>query len=790
MKRARMATVFLIVLMVISFGGCSWFSSSSSGSAGSGGSGGGAYDPNDKINGSVPLPENKPGIDYDDSLLERDLALSMAEETQGVRATYVPVVNEKSDDPILQDDRDTYLKNAAFQYEIVATYILHTLEGKYGAGVGADSIEYQFYSQKSITGTFYEGKEIRNKEDRESQTIDLPALAPEAHERSETLGTNEDAINNPVVDVDLEYYVATPNGNTECPPRKVVTDSSYAWKMNGQDIVGEHKSIVQLNLMELALGLTLTSFGTDETTCQKEIQNLAKDITKLGIKEKQSYRDQVFDYIKDNIIGSKAYNRESATISYDDPEYKYYLWEIVGYRTVSDGNGGTHQEPIYDWVEYTGYYDMHTGKGHSFTDSEIYKFKYEETITEIVEAILGTYADENTLLTEGFVHTFPKYTRVEIADMQTLNFFYSPEPEEPSEGEEPERRVITSMDYREYNSVIIYPNVYQKVVKEEEEEEQALSSELFLPLKERGSGGQADTRGDMMMNQGAGLFASEEEEAEPDIKNWLMNIVSISIDSMNDLTIDVYMRIHLGSVKDDRGNVITPAQQMILHITRFNTDKTKGYDYYGEEDEDEDYEVEIDEEGNLIFPEDKMTPEERKALYFNTEKKMNNVSVDLEHITNDKEFIAYNGQINNKYRIDDPSADEFRQFFGEPVKYDEEGKYIPDEEGFVSHHNVFAGKLGSNLNIDTPKHLEYSLSIQNYYGETVSFDEKYLCQEDVDFVEFIFDVKKDQGKDYDYSFKFTLEQTYLVWDPDDDFNYDELFPDGWTDDLFKPDDEA
>ncbi len=719
--------------MVISFGGCSWFSGGSSIGGSGGSSGGGAYDPNDKID-SAPLPGDSVVEELPEGDINQTVALAEASGIQGVRATYLPDVNERSEDAVLQADREKYLENAAFQYEIVAEYILHTLQGKYGSGVSASSIKYEFYADTSLTGTFYEGKEIRNEEDRTEQIIELPAIAPEEDaDYPKTFGTTENAINEPVVNVELEYTEVPPGSGSACPPARPVTDASLHWIVTGNDI-RSYKSVVQLNLMELALGLPTSPITTNEITATNEIKNLAKRIDKLGIIEKGYYAQSLRDYIANNLIGANLISRDKASLSYVDPSYTYYEWEQVG--TDEDGN------PIYDWVAHTGYYEMlGSGTPHAFTSSIIYKFGYEETIDTLVSDILGTY-DGDTLLSAGFVHTFPKYTRVEIADLQPYNFIYSEPKEELEEGE---RQHITSMDYREYNSVIIYPNEGTEIVPQDES---------------------IDT------------FADEETGEQPENKNWLFDLVEFRIDSVQDITLDIYLRVHYGSKVNPDGTT-TPAKNVILHITRICTDSTKDQNYYpgsetdwGNITDDENWgniEIEIDEDGNIKLPED-YGPQ--KEDFFDTTK-TNYRLVDLAALTESDDFDTFVNEINNPYTIDDPTADSFRQFFHEVKQFDEENKPLPVEYGTITYHNVFAGKLGSNLSIDTPSHLEYSLGFENYFGDMVSLNDKYLCQEDCDFVEFIFDVQKDPqlGANYDYSFKFSISMGYTGME-DNDFEFD------------------
>lgn len=720
----KIASLCLICCMALTFGGCSFWFGSDIGGGNGGGSGTDTSGPS-----RPPLPVEDEPTPPEEIDITATFLQDQARAVQGVRSTYVPGVDEVASDPVLRADRSKYLRNAAYQYEIVARYILHTLQGTYGEGVGSSTITYNFYADTNLTGTFYEGKEIRNPEDPEKTVITLPAITPEdEHTYPKTLGTHRNAINDPVVNVKLDPTVLdNPKGETACPPAYAVHASELGmdlkWNMSGEDIISTYLSIVQLNLMEYALGEPLSPQSIGASAAQTKINELAKKIDKLGIPQGKYYYDFLIDYITETIIGTPLMDRELASLSYTDPSYKYYLWEIVGYH-VEGTPPNEHTVPDYDWVEYTGWYEMlGSGTPHSFSNDEIYKFGYQDTAEAIATAILGTFDGERHVDT-GFTFDFPTYTRVEITDSQAYNFYYSHDDslDEVEEGEERDPQKISSMDYRDYNSVIIYPNA------------EAYTEEEF------------------------GVAIDEEK------RNWLINYANIYIDSVMDITIDIYLRVYIAPKYLDDGT-LQYGREIIVHLTRMNTDSTRDYTFSPDEDEetrDPDYHDKYyDEEGNI------------KREYLFDENKTNNRLVSLETACADADiYNIIKAPLPNKYTTDDPTADTFRQYFHLPQEFDEEDKAIPPEDGTQTYHNVFAGKLGSNLSIDTFRHLETNKTFDNYYGDTVDLGDKYLCQEDCNFIEFIFDVQKDpeNGPDYDYSFKFSILPLYMVSLEDIDFS--------------------
>ena len=643
--------------MTFTFAGCSLpWGSSDTGSGGGSGSGSGNGGGHNIQTGETTRPEF-PGVDIDPAESETQMAEYYDSITQGVRATYLPDVDEVSSDTVLQADREKYLENAAYQYEIVATYILHSLQGEYGEGVSSSSLNYEFYADTSLLPT----------SDLSEINISLPAITPSTGV-SFRFETNAGAIDAPVNGV--QYA-----GDGVTAP---VYDSSLAWQMNGATgFVERHKQLVQANLMEIALGHEISS-----TTSATQIEEYAKEIEKLGIPQTLEFRDAVYDYIANYIIGADLMARENETLSWVEP---YYSWveTIEHEETNEDGSTTTWTEYIYHCVHF----NMATGaqpdllhQNHTdtiFTSSTAYKFGYADTINKILDEILGTFSSGGTQVSTGFTADFPTYTRVEITDVDAYRYFTSYN----EELGEDERQVITSMDYREYNSVIIYP-----------------------------SGTVVDT-------------IDGEDVIDRENMLWQFDSLYISIDSLNDITLDIYMRIHQNG------------QDTIIHLTRINTDSTLDYGYYEEETDYEDY---YDEETETISPE-----------YYFTPTKTNTRSIFLpDLIPLDSTTILSTGVRNttNRTFYQDERAD---------------GDYETELENV--YKNTFVGKLGSSVAFENAENFNERFTVTNFYGETVDLSDKYLCQDECDFVEFIFDVVEDPTNpaDYDYSFKFMIYSLFL-----------------------------
>jgi len=638
-------------------------------------------------------------------------------------------------DPVLKADRAKFFENAAYQYQLMSQYILHLLQGEYGSYVGGDTLTYEFYAkeyydedgnQAFLDDTFYKDKKIRNATDATSMTVTLPSRSPKTgYGNSRLLQTHENAINAPVVGIQwagASYRGSYPADTVVGPPDTMEKrDESLHWNITGgeecSDIETTYLHRVQLNLMQSVLGVSITDPNSiTEEVAKKRIKRLAKKIDKLGIAQNISTYNKIKNYIYSTIIGSELISREYKTLTYSHLIYTY-TWEYK----VQEGtkNVGTAENPKYvpnykEWTEdKTGCYDLKAGE-HSFSDSEIYKFNYTETVNEILNAVIGTFDSYGNLVEEGFVAEYPTYTRVEAIDSQPFDFYYATE----RAVTDADKGKINSMEYRNYNSVIMYPDA-------------SIDAELIQEWLEE-------------KKKNPKLEMSELDYYNSDKKRWILDSVDISIESMEEITIDVYVRVHYAGSEPGEGS------DTIVHLTRLNTDPEQVY-YYSPPQDAAFVNKYTDSAGNAM-------PER----YFD-EEKSNNRSVHLEDLLPVATMNDLTEGIQNPYVVGEENKDKenFRQFYHEEQELDDENKDVPTAD--PTFHNISLGKLGSTVNVDTPRHLGKELIVTNFYGEEVDFSDKYLCQDDCDFVEYIFDVQIDPQKpaDYDYTFRYSIVNTYF-----------------------------
>ncbi len=582
-----------------------------------------------------------PSLDYDGSAVDAETNAEYAQLTQGIRATYIPNATDTTDDAVLQADRDKFNENVALQYEIVARTILYTLVGHYGeeSGIEAQDLVYEFYADTSLLPSG----------EPSSTTVHIDANTPTQGDTT-LLEGHDYAIEHVISGLTGTYDVNTSSWTVE---RTYSTDTSWNFNL-GANMIGDNYNetfvetftpYVQLNLMEYALGYPLTSYETMEflgpTAIRLAINEAVYQIDKLGITANQEYADFLYTYIQDTIIGTTAINREAETISYTEPSYTYEV------ETPAENP----DDPPTVTTE-TVYYDMDGTDAHTFTSSTIYKYDYLGTIREIVDLVAGTYDSSGNTLTPAISVDFPTYTRLEITDIDPNLFFTTGTDEDVSK--------LNNMDYQEYKSVVWYPNGISNI----------------------------NADGDTVLD-----FEQ---------KLWQFDMLFPYIDSKNDITLDIFLRLHIDG------------ENYIKHVFRIHTDSTQSFDY-------------DNSSGNLTNPDTEINTDA-----FFTEDKTNSALIYTPLFFPEQNELLITGIENTL----------------EKTFYSEENSY----------KNVFAGKLGSSVSFGDSGE---DYIITNHFGEEVDLSGYYLCTDEAGFVEMIFVPVYDQGEDYDYTFKFMLTSMFL-----------------------------
>ena len=645
-KVARVGIFLMLLLVVFCFAGCSWFDS---GGLTPGTGEGEQSFPDDRYQTG---DKEYPGMDWDSSEYTAQDNEDRASATQAVRATYTEAF-ETTDDAELQADRDKFNKNAALQYEIVAYSILYYLVGNYGYidGQTGENLNYIFYADTSYL----------THGEQQSATVSLPVIKPfEADDLY--LDGHDGAIEHTIAGLAGEYtYDAVSDSGTWSVER--VYETQYRWNFNldsevtssyNQNFINEFLPYVQINLMEYGLGHELTPVSQLMTLAPSQLDALIHDyvgeIDKLGIIANQEYSDFLYNYIMDTIIGENALSREGMTFVYDEPSDTY----TIALEPDPDNPDAPTEEVI------TVYYDVDGNPDtHSFTSSAangIYKYDYENTVREIADIIAGTYDAGGNELTPAISAEFPTYTRLEMVDVSP-DLFYT-------EGEEAEEGInrLNNMPYMEYESVIIYPD------------------------------GQR------------GADENFETVIDYDNKVWQFDYVNFYVDSVSDLTLDIYLRLHIDGA------------DYIAHVTRIQTDGEQGFDYApsfaGEGDNNSSGSSDEADDSDTFFPDYQSNVGLTYAPLF---------------LPDHTDTLATG--------IENTS---------EVSSYAESGEY----------KSLFVGKLGQSTEYD-----KTTFTVTNHYGEDVEIN-LTLCTSDDDFVEYIFVPDKSQGDDYDYRFKFMIKDSY------------------------------
>lgn len=573
---------------------------------------------------------------------------SYAKITQGVRASYLPTKFDETDDSVLAADRRKFDENAALQYEIVAQSVLFYLTGRYGetAGNNASEIVYEFYADTSKLPSG----------DATQATITLPRTAP-IEENVSLLHTTASAIERQTTGLEGSYSLATDSwtlSRTET--------NAYKWNFSlgtsvtagyNERFIAEFTPIVQVNLMEYALNFPLSSKADIlAETPESMIESYVAKIQRLGITQSQEFADFLYDYILSIIIGENATSWDNLRPLYTEPVDSYT--EEVPSEINPDE---TVEQTVFVYYDMDGNPDTHT-----FTAPQLYKYNYITAAQNIVELVAGTFDTNGEVVNPAIFAEFPTYTRLEITDIAPDKFYTA--------GEKGDSDVLSldSMEYHEYQSAIIYPD---------------------------------------------GIFnydVDAEEGEDLTQKLWQFDVLNLYIDSKEDITLDVYIRLHINGTN------------YIEHISRINTDSAKSFDFEGESD---------------ALGEDSVAS---SADEYFIESKLNYTIIDMRTFLDDERIEMLTTGIENTTN---------KNF------YAEEGGY----------KDTFAGKLGSSVAFGN------ELKVTNHYGETVNLDKYALCNDTGDFVEIIFAPVKDKGENYDYRFKFLVRALYWgVFDEDLELN--------------------
>ncbi len=537
-----------------------------------------------------------PKSDYDSTESEKAENELYSSVSQGVRATYTPKIGEKTTDTVLQADRDKYTQNAKLQYEIIARTILYYLVGNYGYSGGNTG--------ETIVYEFYADKSLLPDGEKFNTSIDLPNI--KLYQANDARKSSWDSA------IEQQITGITGNYDTENDTWQIsrTTTNAYKWNFSLNNTVNANYNTnwidtftpyVMLNLMEyFILGKNyITPLNTllsyGPSQLELEINNLVTKIERLGINANQEYADFLSDYISETIIGTNAIKRESMTFTYNAPSVQK---EVEPFDP---------ENPEYETI----YYDMDgTGRATVSTNTW-YKYNYTDTIQSIVDKVAGEYNTNGETVTPAMSVDFPTYTRLEITDVSPETFYTTGE-------KQGDLDKLNNMDYRVYQSVVWYPN---------------------------------------------GIISFDQTKltsyADTSTKKWLFNTIELNIDSKEDITLDIFMRIHY-----EGGDTVK-------HVARYNTDISQSYNY------------------------DKQTLTDNLSVddnsFFN-DTKMNSMLI----------FVPY--------------------FFGEDCILSNDGIENTVTKKFYyeqnSYKNTFAGKLGSSVNfgenLTVTNYYDEEVDLSNY----------------------------------------------------------------------------
>ena len=424
----------------------------------------------------------------------------------GLITAYVPNVRDEGNKTTqLEQARVKFNGKVASQYAVLSEYVLYSLLGKYGGGAVTQEVTYNVDKV---------GVGITTTTVNSEPTVNDKALFT-------TMGAIERSIDG------IQLNPSNPSTLEECESAEIVAklNDTNKWLCNmgigtgnidsdyNANYVAKYKTYLQIRLMEeitnSATKTTLSIYnGYSDTNKNNKIVELSKKIPSIGLNTDSVLASKIEQIIKNEIIGSEAITRSTASIEvkerfeYTYPnEIKYTIGEVVyegeNYTTTQATTklGGVYLEqgnpieivvtngeklyypsgnPVIVDIDIDGtILKTHASVGQDYTLTQIPAQEVVNYIKELdannngVIDINGytnatlygyTYAnDVNSIVSDmlDFANTMPKVDSREYLSIDSTEYYSAIT--KPETGKLAD---ITHMDYQNYTSAIVYNKQY------------------------------------------------------------------------------------------------------------------------------------------------------------------------------------------------------------------------------------------------------------------------------------------------------------------------------------------
>ena len=567
----RVGVFVMIICLSFCFGGCTIFPSSGS-----------DWPDGQKPEYQRPAGDNvvsEPGEPAEDTIItgpaywEEEHFEGYSDVYSGVISAYVPSVREegnKTSDYELA--RVKFNSKVAEQYAVMSEYILYSLLGKYGGGAVDKTLSFDIGKAGVLSVN--------------ANVINVPSTNDSA--LYTTMGAIERSIDGVVLSP------SKPSTIEECENAEIVANINIEnkWLCNmgvgvdeltsdyNESYVAKYKGYLQIRLMEEVLNsttkTTLTTYNAwTQTQISGHIVDLSKQIPNIGIEADSVLNSKVQSIVLNEIIGSVALARSTASISvkerfeYSYPsEIKYSLGEIE----YEDDN------VTYKTTQATTQLGMPYLEGGNVVNIVVTggeKLYYASGNPVIVDIVIG----ETTLKAHASVGD--SGTLTEIPDSEVTN--YTRELDVNRNG---------VIDINGYTTTSIYGYTYSSDVSEivgdmldfastihkvDGREYVAIdSTKYYSPITQPETGKLADLENVTYQDYTSAIVYNK-QYAFP----WIM---SVGIQSKENLVVDVYIRVRKTYVEGLQQKTVT----QVLKLGTMHTDSTKDFYWEGESSDDED----------------------------------------------------------------------------------------------------------------------------------------------------------------------------------------------------------
>ncbi|MBQ9785971.1 MAG: hypothetical protein IJW25_00710 [Clostridia bacterium] len=393
------------------------------------------YDRNEGTTSGGGKDKNK--IEIDDIEANNAIYSDMKEYYQGVRLLTQPTPGAKTNTALTDAERERFYFNVINQYEVMADYILTSLVGQFGMGSTQTVVESSPFNGQT-TGDYVLEINPYTPQDRSS--------ASGFKNDSDYLVIDGFASGWGVVQEPCTPVLNDTTGEYECKTNHTYStqiNKNHCWLLNlnsqtftnAQDYLqtylNNYSTFIQLRIMQIVLDEPRTSYvNFSPTTAQEDMKLYAQKFDQLGLNFTNEQKEEIRDFILEEVIGYTAINYAKQQKSFTEPTF-------VASYTYTDNTDPSN--PTQQTIDVTHYADVNNnGVGaETITNPQMYVTNYEQALDTILYELYEK------------IEEFVDFYALEIIDINSEKFFQIGEV-----NAEDENMKLQNIDMAEYKSVI------------------------------------------------------------------------------------------------------------------------------------------------------------------------------------------------------------------------------------------------------------------------------------------------------------------------------------------------